>query len=180
MPVLKDFYINEVIPKMQKEFNYKNVMQVPKLEKVVLNMGVGEAIQDPKLLDNAQQELSIIAGQKAVITRAKRSISNFKLRQGTPIGCKVTLRGNAMYEFLYKFLKVSIARIRDFKGFSDKSFDGRGNYSLGIKEQLIFPEIEYDKVDKIRGMDITIVTTAKTDEEAKALLKYLGLPFKKQ
>ncbi len=180
MPVLKDFYINEVIPKMQKEFNYKNIMQVPKLEKVVLNMGVGEAIQDPKLLDNAQQELSIIAGQKAVITRAKRSISNFKLRQGTPIGCKVTLRGNAMYEFLYKFLKVSIARIRDFKGFSDKSFDGRGNYSLGIKEQLIFPEIEYDKVDKIRGMDITIVTTAKTDEEAKALLKYLGLPFKKQ
>ncbi len=180
MPVLRDFYIKEVIPKMQKQFNYKNVMQVPKLEKVVINMGVGEAIQDPKLLDNAQQELSIIAGQKAVITRAKRSISNFKLRQGTPIGCKVTLRGNAMYEFLYKFLKVSIARIRDFKGFSDKSFDGRGNYSLGIKEQLIFPEIEYDKVDKIRGMDITIVTTAKTDEEAKALLEYLGLPFKKQ
>ena len=180
MPVFKDFYTNEVVPKLQKDFNYKNIMQVPKLKKVVINMGVGEAIQDPKILDNAQKELSIIAGQKAIITRAKKSISNFKLRQGTPIGCKVTLRGDMMWEFLYKFLKVAIARIRDFRGFSDRSFDGRGNYSLGIKEQLIFPEIEYDKVDRTRGMDITFVTTAKNDEEAKALLSYLGLPFSKR
>jgi large subunit ribosomal protein L5 len=161
-----------------KRFNYKNIMAVPKIEKVVINMGVGDAIQNPDLLKAAVNDLMVISGQKPVVTRAKKSISNFKLRKGMSIGCMVTLRGNRMYEFLDKLLNVALFRIRDFRGVSPKSFDGRGNYTLGIKEQLIFPEIEYDKVVKVRGMDITIVTTAKTDEEAYELLKALGMPFR--
>ncbi len=175
---LKEKYVKEVIPNMIKEFSYKNVMEVPKVRKVVLNVGLGEAIQNIKLLDAAQKELSSITGQRAVVTKAKKSIAAFKLRKGVPIGCKVTLRGDRMYEFLDRFISLALPRIRDFKGISGKSFDGRGNYSVGLKEQFIFPEIDYDKVDMVHGLDITFCTSAKTDKESKALLRYLGMPFK--
>jgi large subunit ribosomal protein L5 len=178
MPRLKEKYLKEVIPVMMKEFSYKNVMEVPKVQKVVLNVGLGEAIQNIKLLDAAQKELSLITGQKAVVTKAKKSIASFKLRKGVPIGCKVTLRGNMMYEFLDRLIGLAIPRIRDFKGVSGRSFDGRGNYSLGFKEQFIFPEIDYDKVEMVHGIDVTICTTAKTDRESKSLLSYLGMPFR--
>jgi len=180
IPRLKTKYSKEILPALMKEFAYKNVMQVPKIEKVVLNVGLGEAIQNIKLLEAAQKELGIITGQKAVITKAKKSIAAFKLRQGVPIGCKVTLRGNVMYEFLDRFISLALPRVRDFKGISAKSFDGRGNYSIGIKEQFIFPEIEYDKVDSVHGLDVTICTTAKTDKESKALLTHIGMPFRKE
>ena len=175
---LKDRYVKEIIPDMMKEFSYRNVMEVPKVEKIVLNVGLGEAIQNIKLLDAAQKELSIIAGQKPVVTKAKKSIASFKLRKGVPIGCKVTLRGDRMYEFLDRLISIALPRIRDFKGISGKSFDGRGNYSLGLKEQFIFPEINYDKVEMVHGLDITICTTAKSDNESKALLRHLGMPFR--
>jgi large subunit ribosomal protein L5 len=178
VPRLKEKYFKEVVPQLMKEFSYKNIMQVPRLEKIVLNCAMGEAISNIKLLDAAVQELSLIAGQKAVITKAKKSIAGFKLRKGMPIGCKVTLRGDRMYDFLDKLISIAIPRIRDFRGLSSKSFDGRGNYSMGIKEQYIFPEIDYDKVEMVHGFDITICTTAETDEEGKALLKYLGMPFR--
>ncbi len=177
-PRLKDKYLKEVVQNMMKEFSYKNIMEVPKIQKVVLNVGLGEAIQNIKLLDAAQKELSSITGQKAVVTKAKKSIAAFKLRQGTPIGCKVTLRGNIMYEFLDRLISVALPRIRDFKGISGKSFDGRGNYSLGLKEQFIFPEIDYDKVEMVHGLDVVFCTTAKTDKESKALLRYMGMPFR--
>jgi len=178
MARLSELYDKEVVPQLMKEYNYKNVMEVPKLVKIVLNMGLGEAIQNVKILDSAVEELSAIAGQKPVITKAKKSIAGFKLRQGMPIGCCVTLRRDRMFEFLDRLVTVSLPRVRDFKGISGKAFDGKGNYSLGVKEQLIFPEINYDKVDKIKGLNITIVTTAKTDAEGKALLKLMGLPFR--
>jgi large subunit ribosomal protein L5 len=178
IPKLKEKYLKEVVQGMIKEFSYKNIMEVPKLTKVVLNVGLGEAIQNIKLLDAAQKELSMITGQKAVITKAKKSIAAFKLRKGTPIGCKVTLRGNRMYEFIDRFIGLSLPRIRDFRGVSGKSFDGRGNYSVGLKEQFIFPEIDYDKVEMVHGLDITFCTTAKTDQESKALLRYMGMPFR--
>ena len=178
MEKLKEQYINEVVPAMMKKFNYTSVMQVPKLEKVVINMGLGETKDNPKALDNAMNDLSIITGQRPIVTKAKKSIAAFKLREGAKIGCKVTLRAGKMYDFVYKLFNVALPRVRDFRGVSKNSFDGRGNYSMGIKEQLIFPEIEYDKVDKLRGMDIIFVTTAKTDEEAKELLTLLGMPFK--
>jgi len=177
MARLKDKYVNEVIPAMQAKFKYKSPMQVPKLEKVVLNMGVGEAKENPKAIDAAVNDLATITGQRPVVTKAKKSVAAFKVRQGMSIGCKVTLCGNRMYEFVDKFFNVALPRVRDFRGVSPNSFDGRGNYSIGVREQLIFPEIEYDKVDKVRGMDIVFVTTAKTDEEAKELLKLLGMPF---
>ena len=176
---LKEKYVKEIIPSMMSKFNYKSVMQVPKIEKIVVNMGVGDAVQNPKALDNAVEELSLITGQKPVVTRAKKSIAGFRLREGMPIGCKVTLRGDRMYDFLDKLVSVSLPRVRDFRGVSKNAFDGRGNYTLGIKEQLIFPEIDYDKVAKVRGMDIVIVTTANTDEEAHELLSQLGMPFQK-
>lgn len=176
---LKEKYKKEVVPAMAKEFSYKNVMQVPRVKAIVLNVGMGEAIQNIKLLDAAVEELATITGQKPVITKAKKSIAGFKLRQGMPIGCKVTLRDNRMYEFLDKFISLALPRIRDFKGISTKSFDGRGNYAFGVKEQSIFPEIDYEKVQSIHGMDIIIVTSARTDEEGKALLKHLGMPFRK-
>ncbi|AGT30405.1 50S ribosomal protein L5 [Geobacillus genomosp. 3] len=176
---LKEKYVNEVVPALMSKFNYKSIMQVPKIEKVVINMGVGDAVQNPKALDSAVEELTLIAGQRPVVTRAKKSIAGFRLRQGMPIGAKVTLRGERMYEFLDKLISVSLPRVRDFRGVSKKAFDGRGNYTLGIKEQLIFPEIDYDKVNKVRGMDIVIVTTANTDEEARELLTLLGMPFQK-
>ena len=172
-------YKNEVVPQLMKEFNYSSVMEVPKIEKVVINIGVGDAIQNSKLLDEAVEELAAVTGQAPVITRAKKSIANFKLREGMPIGCKTTLRSTIMYEFLDKLFNISLPRVRDFRGVSDTSFDGRGNYTLGVKEQIIFPEIDFDKVNRTRGMDIVIVTTAKTNEEAKALLKAMGMPFKK-
>ena len=178
MEKLKEQYINEVVPAMMKKFNYTSVMQVPKLEKVVINIGLGETKDNPKALDNAMNDLSIITGQRPIVTKAKKSIAAFKLREGAKIGCKVTLRSGNMYDFVYKLFNVALPRVRDFRGVSKNSFDGRGNYSMGIKEQLIFPEIEYDKVDKLRGMDIIFVTTAKTDEEAKELLALLGMPFK--
>ena len=180
IPRLKKEYLDRIVPALKKQFNYKNTMMVPKLEKIIINVGVGEASQNPKLLDGITQEIGTIAGQKPIITRAKKSISNFKLREGMPIGCKVTLRKAKMYEFLDRLINTSIPRIRDFRGVSDRAFDGRGNYSLGIKEQIIFPEIDYDKVDKIRGMDITFVTSADTDEEARALLAEFGMPFRKK
>lgn len=176
---LQEKYKTSVVENLVKQFNYTSVMECPKIEKVVLNIGVGEAISNPKLLDEAVAELTQIAGQKPVITKAKKSIANFKLREGMPIGCKVTLRGVRMYEFLDKLFNISIPRIRDFHGVSTSSFDGRGNYTLGVKEQIIFPEINYDKVNKLRGMDIIIVTTANTNEEAKALLSEMGMPFAK-
>ena len=175
---LREKYNKEVIPSMMKEFLYKNIMQVPRLKKIVLNVGLGEAIQNIKLLDSAQKELSLITGQKAVVTKAKKSIASFKLKKWVPIGCKVTLRGARMYEFLDRLISLAIPRIRDFKGLLGKSFDGRGNYSVGIREQFIFPEIEYDKVEMVHGLDIIICTSAKTDREGKALLQYLGMPFK--
>lgn len=176
---LQDKYQNEVVPAMMKDFNYKSVMEVPSIEKVVVNIGVGDAIQNSKLLDEAVEELAAITGQQPVITKAKKSIANFKLREGMPIGCKVTLRRQKMYEFLDKLFNISLPRVRDFRGVSDTSFDGRGNYTLGIKEQIIFPEIDFDKVNRSRGMDVVIVTSAKTNEEAKALLTKMGMPFKK-
>lgn len=179
MPRIKDKYNNEVAPTLMEKFNYKNVMEIPKLEKVVINMGVGEAKDNSKTLEAAIEDLTMITGQRPVVTKAKKSISNFKIRAGMPIGAKVTLRGDKMYEFIDKVFNVALPRVRDFRGVSTKSFDGRGNYSLGIKEQLIFPEIEYDKIDKIRGMDIIFVTTAKTDEESRELLGLLGMPFGK-
>ena len=176
---LKERYVKEISPVLVSKFNYKSVMQVPKVEKIVVNMGVGDAVQNAKALDNAVEELSIITGQKPVVTRAKKSIAGFRLREGMPIGAKVTLRGERMYEFLDKLISVSLPRVRDFRGVSKKAFDGRGNYTLGVKEQLIFPEIDYDKVTKVRGMDIVIVTTANTDEEARELLTQIGMPFQK-
>ena len=176
---LEQKYKETVIPALMKEFNYKSVMEVPALEKVVINIGVGDAISNSKLLDEAVADLATITGQKPVVTRAKKSIANFKVREGMPIGCKVTLRKEKMYEFMDKLMNISLPRVRDFRGVSTTSFDGRGNYTLGVKEQLIFPEINYDKVNKVRGMDIVVVTTAKTNDEAKALLSAMGMPFKK-
>lgn len=179
MSRLKDLYSNEIKDAMAKKFGYKNVMQIPKLEKIVINMGVGEAKENAKVLDSAIKDLETITGQKAVVTRAKKSVANFKLREGMPIGCKVTLRGEKMYEFADRLVNLALPRVRDFRGVNPDAFDGRGNYALGIKEQLIFPEIEYDKVDKVRGMDVIFVTTAETDEEARELLTLFGMPFKK-
>jgi len=176
---LKEKYLKEVVPALMEKFNYKNIMEVPAIEKIVINMGVGDAVQNSKLLDSAVEELTAISGQKPVITRAKKSIAGFKLREGMPIGTKVTLRKERMYEFLDKLISVSLPRVRDFRGVSPKSFDGRGNYTLGVREQLIFPEVDYDRVNKVRGMDIVIVTTAKTDEEGRELLTLLGMPFRK-
>ena len=179
MSRLKEFYDKEVVEGMTKKFNYKNVMAVPKLSKIVINMGVGEAKDNAKVLDGAVKDLTIISGQKPIITKAKKSVAAFKLREGMPIGCKVTLRGERMYEFADRLINIALPRVRDFRGVKANSFDGRGNYTMGIKEQLIFPEIEYDKVDKIRGMDIILVTTAKTDEEGRELLRLFGMPFEK-
>ena len=179
MSRLKDLYSNEIKDAMVKKFGYKNVMKIPKLDKIVINMGVGEAKENAKVLDTAIKDLETITGQKAVVTRAKKSVANFKLREGMPIGCKVTLRGEKMYEFTDRLVNLALPRVRDFRGVNPDAFDGRGNYALGIKEQLIFPEIEYDKVDKVRGMDIIFVTTAETDEEARELLTLFGMPFKK-
>lgn len=176
---LEQRYKETVIPALMEKFGYKNIMQVPRIEKVVVNIGVGDAIQNSKALEDAVKELEQITGQKAVVTKAKKSIANFKLRAGMPIGCKVTLRSVKMYDFLDKLMNISLPRVRDFRGVSDTSFDGRGNYTLGVKEQLIFPEIDYDKVTRVRGMDVVIVTTAETNEEAKALLSEMGMPFKK-
>ena len=178
MEKLREQYEKEVVPALMKKFNYKSVMEVPKLEKIVLNVGLGDIRENPKALENTMNDLSIITGQKPVVTKAKKSIAAFKISAGVNMGCKVTLRSTKMYEFAYKFFNVALPRVRDFRGVSANSFDGRGNYSMGIKEQLIFPEIEYDKVDKLRGMDIIFVTTAKTDEEARELLTLLGMPFK--
>ena len=178
MSTLKEKYIKDVVPSLLKEFSYKSVMQVPKLKSIVLNVGMGEALQDIKQLESAVKELTTISGQAAVITRAKKSIAAFKLREGVPVGCKVTLRGKMMYDFLDKFISLALPRIRDFKGISPKAFDGRGNYSFGIREQIIFPEINYDKVASIHGMNVVFVTTARTNEEGKALLKHLGMPFR--
>ena len=179
MTRLKEMYENEIIDALMKKFSYKNKMQAPKLDKIVINMGVGEAKENPKALESAVKDMEIITGQKAVITKAKKSIANFKIREGLSIGCKVTLRGDKMYEFADRLINLALPRVRDFHGVNPNAFDGRGNYSLGIKEQLIFPEIEYDKVDKVRGMDICFVTTANTDEEARELLKQFGMPFSK-
>ena len=179
MNQLQQKYKDEIVPSLMNKFNYGSVMQVPKVEKIVINMGVGDAVQNTKALDSAVEELSLISGQKPLITRAKKSIAGFRLREGMPIGAKVTLRGERMYEFLQKLISVSLPRVRDFRGISKKAFDGRGNYTLGVKEQLIFPEINYDKVNKVRGMDIVIVTTSNTDEEARELLAGLGMPFQK-
>ena len=179
MSRLKEKYQNEIVDALMKKFGYKNIMEVPKLDKVVINMGVGEAKENKKVLESAVADLEKIAGQKAVVTRAKKSVANFKLREGMPIGCKVTLRGERMYEFLDKLVNISLPRVRDFRGVSNNSFDGRGNYTLGIKEQLIFPEINFDKVNKLRGMDIVFVTTANSDEEGHELLAQLGMPFHK-
>ncbi len=175
----KEMYKNEVMPAMTKKFGYKNVMQIPKLDKIVINMGVGEAKENAKILDAAMKDMETISGQKAILTKAKHSVANFKIREGMPIGCKVTLRGEKMYEFLDRLVNLALPRVRDFRGVNSNSFDGRGNYALGIKEQLIFPEIDYDKVDKVRGMDIIFVTTAKTDEEARELLALFNMPFQK-
>ena len=177
MDRLQEKYVNEVVPALTEKFGYKNVMQLPKVEKIIINMGVGEAVGNPKALDAAVADLALITGQKPILTRAKKSLASWKLRQGMPIGCKVTLRGVRMYQFLDKFMNVALPRVRDFRGISSKSFDGRGNYAIGLKEQLIFPEVEYDKIDKLRGMNIVVVTTAKTDEEARELLKLMGMPF---
>ena len=178
MEKLKEQYKSEIIPAMMKKFNYSSIMEVPKLDKIVINIGLGDIKDNPKSLDNAINDLSIITGQKPVVTKAKKSIAAFKIREGAKVGCKVTLRNGKMYDFAYKLFNAALPRVRDFRGVSNNSFDGRGNYSLGLKEQLVFPEIEYDKVDKLRGMDISFITTAKTDEEAKELLTLLGMPFK--
>lgn len=179
MSRLKELYTSEIVEAMTKKFGYKNIMEVPKLDKIVINMGIGEARENSKILDSAMADLELISGQKAVITKAKKSVANFKIREGMPIGCKVTLRGEKMYEFLDRLVNLALPRVRDFRGVNANAFDGRGNYALGIKEQLIFPEIEYDKVDKVRGMDVIIVTTAKTDEEARELLKLFNMPFER-
>ena len=179
MSRLKELYTNEIMDAMTKKFGYKNVMQVPKLDKIVINMGVGEAKENAKVLDSAVKDLETITGQKVVLTRAKNSVANFKIREGMPIGCKTTLRGEKMYDFMDRLVNLALPRVRDFRGVSADSFDGRGNYALGVKEQLIFPEIEYDKVEKVRGMDVIVVTTAKTDEEARELLRLFGMPFAK-
>ena len=176
---MREFYNKEVVPAMIKKFSYKNVMEVPKIEKIVINMGVGEAKDNPKVLESAVADLTTISGQKPVITKARKSIANFKIREGMPIGCKVTLRGDKMYDFADRLISLALPRVRDFRGVAANSFDGRGNYSLGITEQLIFPEIDYDKIDKVRGMDLCFVTTAKTDEEARELLSLMGAPFAK-
>lgn len=178
MSELYDRYKTEIIPQLQEKFQYKNVMQVPKLEKIVLNMGLGEAIKNGKIIDSAVAELALISGQKPVVTKAKKSIAAFKLREGMPIGCTVTLRREKMWDFINRLVNISLPRVRDFKGISGKAFDGKGNYTLGIKEQIIFPEIEYDKIDKVKGLNVTVVTTAETDEEGKELLKMLGMPFR--
>jgi large subunit ribosomal protein L5 len=178
MTRLKEIYLQEIVPQLLKKFSYKNIMQVPRLEKITLNLGLGEAVQNIKILDSAMEELSLISGQKAIITKAKRSIAAFKLREGMPIGVMVTLRRDRMYEFFDKLVNIALPRVRDFRGISGKAFDGRGNYSLGIREQIIFPEINFDKIDKIKGLNISIVTTAKTDEEGKELLRMLGMPFR--
>ena len=178
MSQLKEFYEKEAVPELIKAFNYKNAMEVPRLKKIVLNMGLGDAIQNIKLLDSAAAELKIIAGQQPVVTRAKKSIAAFKLREGMPIGCMVTLRNIRMYDFFYKLVNIALPRVRDFRGISRKAFDGRGNYSLGVKEHIIFPEIDYDKIDKIKGLNISVVTTAKTDDEGRELLRLLGMPFR--
>ncbi|MDN5293878.1 MAG: large subunit ribosomal protein [Eubacteriales bacterium] len=180
MPRLRDKYQNEVVKAMMEKFGYKNIMQVPKIEKIVINIGLGEAISNPKALDHAMDDLARITGQRPVVTRAKKSIAGFKVRAGMPIGVKVTLRGNRMYEFMDKLFNVALPRVRDFRGVSPHGFDGRGNFNLGIREQLIFPEIDYDKIDRLRGMNITFVTTAKTDEEGRELLRLLGMPFREQ
>jgi len=177
MARLKDKYLNEVVPGLQEKFNYTNVMSIPKLDKVTVNIGLGEAVNNPKAVEAAVHDMTLITGQKPVVTKAKKSIATFKVREGMPIGVKVTLRGDRMYEFVDKLFSVALPRVRDFHGVSPKSFDGRGNYTLGLKEQLIFPEIEYDKIDKIRGLEIVFSTTAKTDEEGRELLKLLGMPF---
>jgi len=179
MAKLHDFYKDSVVPNLAKEFEYKSVMQVPRLEKITLNMGLGEAITDKKVLENASSDMALITGQKPVITKARKSVAGFKVREGYPIGCKVTLRGERMWEFFERLVSIAIPRIRDFRGLNPKSFDGRGNYSMGIREQIIFPEIDFDKVDKVRGMDITITTSANTDAEAKALLSAFNFPFRK-
>ena len=178
MSQLKTFYDETVVPKLKEKFNYTNTMQIPKIEKIVINMGLGEAIHNIKIIDSAVEELKQISGQQPVVTRAKKSIASFKLREGMPIGCMVTLRKKRMYDFLNKLVNVALPRVRDFRGISGKAFDGAGNYSLGVKEQLIFPEIEYDKIDKIKGLNVSIVTTAKTNEEGRELLKLMGMPFK--
>ena len=179
MSRLKDLYKDEIVDAMIKKFGYKNIMEVPKLDKIVINMGVGEAKENAKVLDSAVKDLETITGQKVVLTRAKNSVANFKIREGMPIGCKTTLRGEKMYDFMDRLVNLALPRVRDFRGVSADSFDGRGNYALGVKEQLIFPEIEYDKVEKVRGMDVIVVTTAKTDEEARELLRLYGMPFAK-
>jgi len=179
MPRLKDIYINDVVPAMMKKFGYKNIMQVPKLEKIVIHMGLGDTKDNPKSLDAAVADLAVISGQKPVVTKAKKSVANFKVREGMKIGAKVTLRGNRMYEFADRLMSIVLPRVRDFRGVSPTSFDGRGNFALGLKEQLVFPEIVYDNVDKVRGMDIVFVTTAKSDEEARELLALLGMPFRR-
>ena len=179
MSRLKDMYKDEIVDAMIKKFGYKNIMEVPKLDKIVINMGVGEAKENAKVLDSAVKDLETITGQKVVLTRAKNSVANFKIREGMPIGCKTTLRGEKMYDFMDRLVNLALPRVRDFRGVSADSFDGRGNYALGVKEQLIFPEIEYDKVEKVRGMDVIVVTTAKTDEEARKLLRLFGMPFAK-
>ncbi len=179
MNAFREYYEKEVVPAMQAKFSYKNIMEVPKLEKIVINMGLGEAKENAKAIDSAVSDLSIISGQKPIVTKAKKSIAAFKLRAGMPIGCKVTLRGEKMYSFASKLINISLPRVRDFRGVSAESFDGRGNYTLGLREQLMFPEIQYDKIDKIRGMDIVFVTTANTDEEARELLRLFGMPFRK-
>jgi large subunit ribosomal protein L5 len=178
MGAIKDFYIDECVPALKEEFGYTNAMQLPKIEKIVLNMGLGEAVQNPKIVEGAADELTKIAGQKAVVTKAKKSIAAFKLREGMPIGCMTTLRNEKMWDFLNRLINISLPRVRDFRGISGKAFDGRGNYSLGVREQIIFPEIDYDKIDQIKGLNITIVTTAKNDSEGKELLKLLGMPFR--
>ena len=180
MSRLKDLYMDEIREQMMKKFGYKNIMQVPKLDKIVVNMGIGEARENEKILEAATRDMATITGQKPVITKAKKSIANFKIREGMPIGCKVTLRGDRMYEFLDRLVNLALPRVRDFRGVNPNSFDGRGNYALGIKEQLIFPEIEYDKIDKVRGMDIIFTTTAKTDEEARELLRLFNMPFARE
>ncbi len=179
MSRLKDKYVNEVAPALQEQFKYKSCMQIPKIEKIVLNMGVGEVKDNPKALENAMRDMGIICGQKPIATVASKSVAAFKLREGMKIGCKVTLRGENMYNFLDKFISISLPRVRDFRGVNPNSFDGHGNYAMGIKEQLMFPEIDFDKIDKVRGMDIIIVTTAKSDEEARSLLSLIGMPFRK-
>ncbi len=179
MGALKDKYVSECVPALKEEFGYTNVMQLPQLKKIVLNMGLGEAVQNPKMVEGAAEELTRIAGQKSIITKAKKSIATFKLREGMPIGCCVTLRGDKMFDFFSKLVNIALPRVRDFRGLSPKGFDGRGNFSMGIQEQIIFPEIDYDKIDKIKGLNVTIVTSANTDDEGRFLLKELGMPFKK-